>query len=359
MANAGLGPQPIYRSILASGAVNAGGKIYTYEAGTSTPKGTQVSRTGAANANPVVLDASGEAPIWFLTGQYKIIEKTSADVTLRTIDEFSAAGDLPQLWTATGADTYYSAGNVYIGASSGGETLTVVGTASVSGTLAVTGVATFASQIAASNGMKLADDKRIILGTGSDAAIYYDGTDLILDPDVVGSGSVKINGILSSPTQADFTGATTISTVTITGDLIVTTAGNIVVNATKFTVDGTTGDTIIEGTLGVTGLATFTAGILSNDDITLGAGDNLIGSTTSIIDLGSNNFNANGATGNVIVGGTLNVSGKTTIATPTTSIASINLPHGTAPTSPVNGDMWTTTAGLFVRINGSTIGPLS
>lgn len=43
----------------------------------------------------------------------------------------------------------------------------------------------------------------------------------------------------------------------------------------------------------------------------------------------------------------------------TTSIPSIRLPHGTAPTSPVNGDMWTTTAGLFVRINGVTVGPLS
>ena len=38
----------------------------------------------------------------------------------------------------------------------------------------------------------------------------------------------------------------------------------------------------------------------------------------------------------------------------TTSAASACLPHGTAPTTPVNGDMWTTTAGLFVRINGVT-----
>lgn len=43
----------------------------------------------------------------------------------------------------------------------------------------------------------------------------------------------------------------------------------------------------------------------------------------------------------------------------TTSAASLRLPHGSAPTSPVDGDMWTTTAGLFVRINGATVGPLS
>jgi hypothetical protein len=34
--------------------------------------------------------------------------------------------------------------------------------------------------------------------------------------------------------------------------------------------------------------------------------------------------------------------------------AGFNLPHGTAPTSPVNGDMWSTTAGLFIRVNGVT-----
>lgn len=43
----------------------------------------------------------------------------------------------------------------------------------------------------------------------------------------------------------------------------------------------------------------------------------------------------------------------------TTSAASLRLPHGTAPASPVDGDVWTTSAGLFVRINGSTVGPLS
>lgn len=39
--------------------------------------------------------------------------------------------------------------------------------------------------------------------------------------------------------------------------------------------------------------------------------------------------------------------------------AGLRLPHGAAPTSPTNGDLWTTTAGLFVRINGATVGPLS
>lgn len=43
----------------------------------------------------------------------------------------------------------------------------------------------------------------------------------------------------------------------------------------------------------------------------------------------------------------------------TTGVSSLRIPHGEAPSSPVDGDMWTTTAGLFVRINGATVGPLS
>lgn len=36
----------------------------------------------------------------------------------------------------------------------------------------------------------------------------------------------------------------------------------------------------------------------------------------------------------------------------------IILPHRTAPAAPVNGEVWTTTAGMYARINGSTVGPL-
>ncbi|WP_027037573.1 hypothetical protein [Mesorhizobium ciceri] len=41
--------------------------------------------------------------------------------------------------------------------------------------------------------------------------------------------------------------------------------------------------------------------------------------------------------------------------TSSTTAASIRMPHGVAPSSPTNGDMWTTTAGLLYRINGVTV----
>ena len=42
----------------------------------------------------------------------------------------------------------------------------------------------------------------------------------------------------------------------------------------------------------------------------------------------------------------------------TTSISSVRIPHGTAPSSPTNGDVWTTSLGMYVQVNGTTVGPL-
>jgi hypothetical protein len=57
--------------------------------------------------------------------------------------------------------------------------------------------------------------------------------------------------------------------------------------------------------------------------------------------------------------GNIQTAGEVLGSASTTARASLNIPHGSAPTSPVNGDIWTTTAGLYVRINGATIGPLT
>ena len=60
----------------------SGGKVYTYEPGTSTPKDTFTTSAGTvANTNPVILDTRGEATI-FWSGAYDVILKTAADVTI-------------------------------------------------------------------------------------------------------------------------------------------------------------------------------------------------------------------------------------------------------------------------------------
>ncbi|WHA40914.1 hypothetical protein [Agrobacterium larrymoorei] len=51
-------------------------------------------------------------------------------------------------------------------------------------------------------------------------------------------------------------------------------------------------------------------------------------------------------------GGTM--TGPLLLAASVAAAASLRIPHGTGPSVPVNGDLWTTTAGLLARINGVT-----
>jgi len=76
----------------------AGGLVDTFAAGTFTPLATYSDPAGATpNTNPVVLDASGRANIYFTVGvAYKIRQRDSTGVTLWTVDNFvvNPQGDL-------------------------------------------------------------------------------------------------------------------------------------------------------------------------------------------------------------------------------------------------------------------------
>lgn len=51
------------------------------------------------------------------------------------------------------------------------------------------------------------------------------------------------------------------------------------------------------------------------------------------------------------------MTGKLNTVASSATEAGLSVPHGAAPSAPTDGDVWTTTAGLFARINGSTVGP--
>lgn len=55
----------------------------------------------------------------------------------------------------------------------------------------------------------------------------------------------------------------------------------------------------------------------------------------------------------------ITATGLTLAAASTTGAAGLRLPHGVAPSAPVDGDTWTTSAGLYSRINGATVGPFA
>jgi hypothetical protein len=92
MASGFLLNLPKFSAVDDNGDPLAGGKVYTYAQGTSTPKATYSDKNCTTpNANPIILDSRGEATV-YLGGYYKIILKDSADATIWTMDNIVGIG---------------------------------------------------------------------------------------------------------------------------------------------------------------------------------------------------------------------------------------------------------------------------
>lgn len=120
----------------------------------------------------------------------------------------------------------------------------------------------------------------------------------------------------------------------------------------------TSGNTIIGGNLDVAGTTTFTGGTTFNGGVTLGAGDDLIGSSTSDIAINTDKFTVAGATGNTVVAGILAVGVATGVLTsiyPSRSTGDygyyLNLTDGSSSGDNTKGGMTGTTAQKSYAIN--------
>jgi len=111
MAVSIIGPK-FYAWASDTGAPLAFGKVFTYQAGTNTPKATFQSEDGVTeNANPVILNGAGYAGI-YLIGSYKIVVKDADDVEVWTADPVTSAtreevdniADLATTYTETEVD---------------------------------------------------------------------------------------------------------------------------------------------------------------------------------------------------------------------------------------------------------------
>lgn len=73
-----------------NGGPLSGGKLWTYAAGTTTPLATYSDAAGTTpNTNPVVLNARGEATIFWSSAPYKVVLTDASDVTIWTQDNIS------------------------------------------------------------------------------------------------------------------------------------------------------------------------------------------------------------------------------------------------------------------------------
>ena len=92
MATTSLAPTPKLQFFDANGAPLAGGLLYTYEAGSTTPLTTYTDSTGvSANTNPIVLDSRGEANVWLSGDVYKFALYTSVGVLIWTVDNINGS----------------------------------------------------------------------------------------------------------------------------------------------------------------------------------------------------------------------------------------------------------------------------
>jgi C1q domain len=87
-----LPPTLRQRYFNAAGLPLAGGKIWSYAAGTTTPLPTFTDKTETTqNANPYILDANGEGQIWLSSSAYKIVLMDANDVVQWTVDNVRSA----------------------------------------------------------------------------------------------------------------------------------------------------------------------------------------------------------------------------------------------------------------------------
>ena len=99
-----------------NGVPLAGGLIYTYEAGTTTPQATYTTSAGTiAHTNPIVLNSAGRVPggeLWLVIGlNYKFVLQTSTATTIATYDNIYGSGSRVAFlnnFTGTGSQTNFT-----------------------------------------------------------------------------------------------------------------------------------------------------------------------------------------------------------------------------------------------------------
>jgi hypothetical protein len=92
MATTSLSPTSKLQFFDLNGALLAGGLLYTYEAGSTTPLATYTDSTGLiANTNPIILDSRGEANVWLSGAIYKFALYTSTGVLIWTVDNINGS----------------------------------------------------------------------------------------------------------------------------------------------------------------------------------------------------------------------------------------------------------------------------
>lgn len=273
-----------------NGVPLAGGKLYTYSAGTTTPAVTYTTRAGTVNnTNPIILDAAGRTPqeIWFNGGLlYKFVLKSSTDVLIGSYDNISSINDVSQttnLITVTGTNDLTGTSVVPVTAYSAGFQVSFVAVATNTGPMTIDVDATGAKSIVTDVSTPLAAGDVPI---GKVVYLEYDGTRFqVINPaafkNIRVTGNIDVGGVLNLAQGSSVASASTIDLTSTTGNSVHVT-GTTTIN-TIILAQGYQRTVIFDGVLTLTNSASL---VLPNGvNITTSAGDSavFIGDAGSVV----------------------------------------------------------------------------
>jgi len=95
-----LSPLPVWQMLDANAAPLAGGRLYGYEAGTSTPKALYTDASGSTPVESVLFDSAGRGQVWLGSGAYKLVLKNASGAEVWTVDNVNDASSTAFIATA-------------------------------------------------------------------------------------------------------------------------------------------------------------------------------------------------------------------------------------------------------------------
>jgi len=181
-----------------SGVPLAGGLLYTYAAGTTTPLATFTTAAGTtANSNPIVLNSAGrlDNEVWLTsTLTYKFLLKDSDGVTIATYDDIPGIGSVSGLTSGTSILSGNGSGgfsNVTIGSNLSFVGGTLSATTGGSGAGTVTSVA-----LSAPAAFTVAGSPVTTTGT---LALSYSGNPIPISSGGTGTSTTIPSGVMIAP----------------------------------------------------------------------------------------------------------------------------------------------------------------
>ena len=278
--------------------------------GNTTIEGT-LGVTGNVNINTNKFQITASSGNTSIAGTLSVTDNVTLNKNVTIVGSDTAATEIFKIQNGSAVDKFVvdsSSGNTTISG-----TLGVTGNSTLSGTLGVTGATTLSSTLVVTDNSTFNKNVTIVGSDSASAEFFKIQNGSAVDKFVVdsSSGNTTIEGTLGVTGNVNintnkFNIIASTGNTSIAGTLGVT--GDVSVNTNKFNITASSGNTTIAGTLAVTNLATF------NNGVVVSGSSSPATEYFRVNDGTSTKFEIDSATGNTTIAGTLGVTGATTLS---------------------------------------------